>query len=42
MSVENNKATVRRYFEEAKNQGNLDLLKDLARWIQLQSMLQKL
>ncbi len=29
MSVENNKTTVRRYFEEAKNHGNLDLLEEL-------------
>ena len=30
MSVEDNKATVRRYYEEVKNQGDLDLLPELA------------
>ena len=30
MSIETNKATVRRYYEEVKNQGNLALLEELA------------
>lgn len=31
MTTETNKVTVRRYYEEVHNQGNRDLLKDLAR-----------
>jgi len=30
MSIETNKATVRRYYQEVKNQGNLALLEELA------------